>query len=53
MTQKDKATKEALEKGKEFLEEHKDEIEELKQNKGKNVWHFLNKLLIRKKDKDS
>ncbi len=45
-------SKEALEKGKEFLDEHKEEIEELKKNRGKNIWHVLNKLLIKKKKED-
>ena len=44
-----KKSQEAIEKGKEFLEEHKEEIEEIKKTKGKTFWHFLNKLLIRKK----
>lgn len=44
-------SKQALAKGKEFLETHKDEIEELKKSKGKSVWHFLNKMLVKDKDK--
>lgn len=46
-----KKSKEAIEKGKEFLEEHKAEIEEIKETKGKSVWHFLNKMLVKKKGK--
>jgi len=47
-----KKSKAAFEKGKEFLEENKEEIKELKTTKGKSVWHFLNKLLIKKKDEE-
>lgn len=45
-------SKEALEKGKEFLETHRDEIQEFKENKKQTVWHVLNKLFVRKKDEE-